>query len=53
MNKWGDILTEIFDFGKIDNESKVYLLKITNKSGAFATLIKGYLLNFKMFNVIG
>lgn len=38
MNKWGDILTEIFDFGKIDNESKVYLLKITNKSGAFVTI---------------
>lgn len=38
MNKWGDILTEILDFGKIDNETEIYLLKITNKSGAFVTI---------------
>lgn len=31
-------MTEILNFGKIDNNKDVFLLKITNKSGAFVTI---------------
>lgn len=31
-------MTEILNFGKIDNGKDVFLLKITNKSGAFVTI---------------